>query len=283
MKQLAAATLLGLMSWTGAAAQSCQNSPLTVQLLAQSTIPVGTVTVSNDLTNLFVTFTATGTYTISQVDLAFGAALTDIPQTSSQDPIVSQFPNRRSFCPATTASTFTIPLGTLTPGTPIFIAAHANVAAPCQPSESAWGAGQLFAGSKVCTQGGSEGDDDGGDGGGDHAATLRRSGNEGDGGQGCGGGHGDGSRVGHLVGWDQHGGGDQCGGGHGGDASRVGRINGSDQHGGQQCGGHGDRSRLGHLPGQDNGGDGHDDEGGNCGSAQCGATYFVYVINCGAE
>src|SRR3984893_9089349 len=165
MKKFAAAAVLGLVSWTGALAQTCGNHPLTVQLLAQGTIAAGTVTVSNDTTTLHVTITTTGAYTISQADVAVGAALADIPQPGGR-PDPSQFPYRMSFSPATTSHTFDIPLGSAAIGSSLFIAAHALVGVPCQGQKDAWGAGQLFPGSVACKQGG-DGGDDGDD---DHAA-----------------------------------------------------------------------------------------------------------------
>jgi hypothetical protein len=267
MKKLAAAAVLGLVSWTGAQAQTCGNHPLTVPLLAQGTIAAGTVTVSNDTTTLHVTIATTGAYTISQADVAVGATLAAIPQPGGQGPDPSQFPYRMSFSPATTSHTFDIPLGSTVIGSSLFIAAHAVVGVPCQAQKDAWGAGQLFPGAVACKQGGS-GEDDGDDdhaesgGGGDRAATLRGTGH------------------------DEHGGGDGCSEQHHGDgAFRRGTWA---SHGeGDPCGDHhgdGSRALRGSGRGNNSGHDGHDDEGGcGGGSKPCGATYFVYVVNCMVE
>jgi|SRR5580693_2584820 hypothetical protein len=273
MKSLAAAAVLGLVSWTGAAAQSCGNRPLTVQLLAQGTVPVGTVTAANDTTNLHITFTATGTWTFSQLDVAVGTALSDIPQTAAQEPIPSQFPNRMAFSPATTSFTFEIPRGSIGNGTPVFIAAHAVAGQPCQSQKDAWGAGQLFAGSPACpvSGGGHEGDGDDDHEGGDRTARL--------------------GPTGH----DEHGGGEGCSGEHDhGDSSAFRRGSSSSRGDDEPCGGeHGDRSRsllgrgAGHSGHSGNDGhdghDGHDDEGCGSTSTPCGAMYFVYVVNCQVE
>jgi hypothetical protein len=270
MKTLAAAVVLGLAGWTGAAGQSCGNHPLTVQLLAQGSVPAGTVTVSNDAATLHVTFTATGAWTFSQLDVAVGATLSDIPQTAGQ-PNTSQFPYRRSFSPATAGFTFDIPLGSTVIGSSVFIAAHASAGLPCQAKKDAWGAGQLFPGSPACqaSGGGHEGDDDDDDHheGGDRAARL--------------------GPTGH----DDHGGGEGCSDEHDhGDSSAFRRGSSSSRGDDEPCGGeHGDRTRslrrgAGHSGHSGNDGhDGHDDEGCGSTSTPCGATYFVYVVNCMVE
>ena len=77
MKQLAAIAVLGVCCATAQA--QCFNTPLTVALLAHGSIPVGSVTVSNDSTNLSVTFTAAAGWTIGRLDLAVATSLAGHP------------------------------------------------------------------------------------------------------------------------------------------------------------------------------------------------------------
>jgi hypothetical protein len=299
MKQLAAIAILGLWSGVAQATQTCvppapacnAQVPATVPLLAHGTIPAGTVTVSNDTTNLYVTFATIPDWTITRADVAVSKTLAGIPQKNGQ-PDIKNFPYSQTFCPGATCVIFTIPLGTIQQGDTLFIAAHASLDSPTQGHKQAWAAGTLFPGSAACKPGGGCGDDHSGlgmgtsNGGGecDDSATRPKSLLNDGGGDG---GHGD----------DE---GDRCSGdddghGEGGDAIIV--INnggGDDDHGGgQKCGGsgghdHGDSSH-GHVQNGDGGGDGgggddhhgdDDKDKGDCKRSQCGATYFTYVVNC---
>lgn len=278
MKKLAAVAVLGL--WSGMArAQTCPiQVPETVPLLANSTIPAGTVTVSNNILNIFVTISTVPDWTIARADVAIGTTLAGIPQTNGQ-PDIKSFPYSQTFCPEVTSITFTIPLGTIKQNDTIFVAAHVALDSPTQGHQQAWGAGTLFPGSAACRsgagcRGGHEGDDS--------RAGMRpkHSGDECD----------DSTfRPGSLA-KDDGGGddeGDSCSGegdfhsehddaivviNHGGDA---------DHGGGQQCGGsagshHGDSSDASVRWGSSSD---HKDKG-DCRSSQCGATYFTYMVNC---
>jgi hypothetical protein len=293
MKQLAAIAFLGLWSWTAQAQNCVINTPGTEPLLANGSIPAGVVMVSNDQVNLYVTVATTGDFTISRLDVAVATTLAGIPQSGGQ-PNLSQFPYRQTFSPEVTSHTFPIPLGTITFGTTVYVAAHASLDSRTQGHQQAWGAGTLFPCSQACTSGGGgcEGDDgshiNGGDGGGDGGGDCH---------------HGDGAHAlaQHGVGIfdDGHGGQQQCGGGGGddhGDHQSVSPLGGNggggegdnscsgggeDDHGGDQA----HRRSASHLNGGsgdgggDGGGDQHSGGSSDC-TAGCGATYFTYVVNC---
>src|ERR1700730_278073 len=102
MKRLAAVAILGL--WAAAAHAPCISNPLTPALLTTGGANAGIVTVSNDSTNIFVMFTTTGDWTITHLDVAVGASVSDL------QPDPSQFPFHQSFCPTVNTYTFTIPI-----------------------------------------------------------------------------------------------------------------------------------------------------------------------------
>jgi hypothetical protein len=292
MRKLAAIAILGLCSAV-AQAQPCL-PPLTpdcplqqkfsTPLLAHGTIPAGFVTVSNDTTNLYVTFATIPDWTIARADVAVAKTLAGIPQSNGQ-PDIKHFPYSKTFCPGATCVIFTIPLGTIKQGDMLFIAAHASLDSPTQGHKQAWAAGTLFPGSAACKPGGGCGDDHSGlgmgtsNGGGECDDSTSRprdlisnGGGGDDEGDRCDGEsdhhgeHGDAIIViNNGGGDDDHGGGQKCGGGdsgHHGDSS-----GGTVQNGGDGGGG------------DDHGGGDHKDHG-DCKRSQCGATYFTYMVNC---
>src|ERR1700720_871042 len=152
MKQLAAIAFLGLWSWT-AQAQTCTvNNPGMEPLLANGSTVAGNVIVSNDQANLYVTVATTGGFTISRLDVAVATTLAGIPQSGGQANL-SQFPYRKTFSPEVTSFMFSIPLGTITIGTTVFVAVHASLDSPTQGHQQAWAAGTLFPCSQACTSG----------------------------------------------------------------------------------------------------------------------------------
>jgi hypothetical protein len=238
-------TVFALYAAVPAGAQTCIGVAITVPL-AQGTVGVGSVTVSNDATFLYVSFDTTGGWTMSQLDLAVAASLAGIPQSSGA-PNLAQFPYRTQFNPAVAHYTFTIPLGSFTIGTTLYLAAHTAAKLPPNGSANAWGAGLAFAGSKPC--GGCHGSGGGGDDGEEHCGDDHS--------------HCDGSDGEHHDGHD----GLASGGGHG--SSGTHGASGNHQESNHHESDHHDG---------DHGGDNHDHEGGDGGS--CGATYFTYVLNC---
>jgi hypothetical protein len=105
-----------------------KGGPSEFTLYAGQDIPVGTVTVSNDDTDLYVTYETTGDWVMTETHLAVATALTGIPQTKTGNPIPGKFPYSTIHDPAVMEFTYTIPLALAwAPDTSLFIAAHAVV------------------------------------------------------------------------------------------------------------------------------------------------------------
>jgi hypothetical protein len=98
--------------------------PVTVPLLADQNINVGTVSVWNDANDLHVKYETTGGWEITKTHLAVADNPGDIPQNRAGNPKVGQFPHSTSHATPVTTYTYTIPLPS---GTPLYIAAHAKV------------------------------------------------------------------------------------------------------------------------------------------------------------
>jgi hypothetical protein len=251
MKRLhVAVALAAALAASPALAQTCIGAPVTVPL-AQGATVVGNVTVSNDAQFLYVNYQTTGDWALSQLDLAVATSPGGIPQGSG-GPDVASFPYRSQFNPAVTTYTFAVPLGSFTIGTQLAVVAHATATSPTQGTLSVWGAGLPFPGSAACSAcAGKGGDDD------DHEHCGDD--HHGDDHNDCD--HNDG----HQGGSDSYA---SDGGHHGSSSYGKGSSHGDGDH-------HGD---------DDHHGDGHDDDGhddGGVGNATgCGATYFLYVLNC---
>jgi hypothetical protein len=304
-----AVVCLVLFAWASVAQAQCSNQTSTVSLLVKGTTEVGTVSVSNDQSLLYIFIATEGDYSVTQLDVDAGLALTDLHGSN-----LTAYPYRTTLNPAVTNYTFAIPLGSFSIGSNLFLAVHARVTSPTQGAANAWGAGTLFPGAKVCgsCSSGSEGEDDGhhDDGGsgyhssnghstvGHGAAALFGNTSSGgshsgsgeddcddDGGQSGGSCGGQKSASGHSVvslhgsgSSGSHGSGGSSGGSHGG--SNGGNSGGS--HGGN--GGSGDDHHGSDGHGDDgHGDDGHGDDGhgGSGNSGGCGATYFNFVLACG--
>jgi hypothetical protein len=114
-------------------------------LWAGQTINAGTLSVENNATTLFVTYTTTGTFNV--LHLWVGTDMTLLPTTPTGNPIPGQFPY--SFDAAGTQThTFEIPLNTIPfpsdpkcgPGSaPIYVVAHAEVNVLNGGKETAFG------------------------------------------------------------------------------------------------------------------------------------------------
>ena len=116
--------------------------PVTATLWAGQSINVGSVTVSNDGSSLYVEYLVSGGWQLTETHVAVGQSLDDIPQTKSGNPKVGHFDysSEHGLDPVVTTVTHTIPLEGLN-GT-VVIAAHAVVYKPgCIPQEeTAWAA-----------------------------------------------------------------------------------------------------------------------------------------------
>jgi hypothetical protein len=111
----------------------------TFELTAGQTIGAGTVLVSNDLENLYVTYQASNGWKIQEVHLYVGTK-EGVPVNPQNVPVPGQFPINESFNPEVETVSFEIPLADL-PECP-YIAAHAVVVKE-GGSETAWGNGNL--------------------------------------------------------------------------------------------------------------------------------------------
>ncbi|MGQ0737716.1 MAG: hypothetical protein ACT4OJ_01530 [Bacteroidota bacterium] len=121
-------------------------TPVETPLLAGQTIDVGSVTVWNDETNVYVHYQATGNYKLKKTHLYVGAC-SGIPTNNSGNPRIGQFPYQTTH--GTTGVqqfTYTIPKSSL-PGGCLCVAAHAEIVAYNASgqiifSQTAWGQGQ---------------------------------------------------------------------------------------------------------------------------------------------
>ena len=117
------------------------SDPQKVDLLASQDILVGTVSVWNDCTDLYVKYETTGGWEMTKTHLAVATSLDGIPQAKG-NPIPGQFPYSKKHDPAVTEFTYTIPLEGL--GTEPVIAAHAKVVRPIEGCyETVWQIGDV--------------------------------------------------------------------------------------------------------------------------------------------
>ncbi|MFO7650860.1 MAG: hypothetical protein R6X13_05920 [bacterium] len=121
-----------------------------VNLIAGQNIDVGSVTVSNDATNLYVTFATTGDWMLSETHVHVAGSLAEIPQKNG-NPIPGQFDYGMSHDPMVMTYSYTIPLNGWTPGMELYVAAHAVVNRVDEygnvlQSETGWGEGPGFPG-----------------------------------------------------------------------------------------------------------------------------------------
>ncbi|HSU29450.1 MAG TPA: hypothetical protein VLJ68_13780 [Chitinophagaceae bacterium] len=85
----------------------------TVTLLADRTDNVGSVTIGNDGTNLYVTYTLTNNYKVEKTRVYVGS-LALMPKNSNGSPNTNNFPYKTTHSPAVSSYTYTIPLSSLT-------------------------------------------------------------------------------------------------------------------------------------------------------------------------
>jgi hypothetical protein len=123
-------------------------TPQQVNLLAGQTINVGSVTVGNDATNLYVTYTTTGSWYLTELHLYVGDCRA-MPVNKSGNPVPGQFPNKATFSSPNYSQqyTFVLPLSSLPDC--YCVAAHAAVIkkgtnGQVTQGETAWGEGTRF-------------------------------------------------------------------------------------------------------------------------------------------
>lgn len=141
---------LGLVSVNGRASAAGTTESFT--LYAGQNIAAGTVDVSNDATNLYVTFNLSGDWCMTESHVAVATDPSGIPQTKTGNPIPGQFPYQHSYGSCVTTDTYTIPLDTWTAGTSLDIAAHAALFDTATYAvESGWAGSQDFSGKNWAT------------------------------------------------------------------------------------------------------------------------------------
>ncbi len=133
--------------------------PVTVDLFAGQTIPVGVISVYNDATDLHVTYTVDAPWVLIGTHLSVATVLAEIPQNKNANPKVGKFEYGEGELASLTTVTYDIPLPEgygCEDGEDLFIAAHAKVQMPIEGAieepffltESAWGNGTQFNESK---------------------------------------------------------------------------------------------------------------------------------------
>ncbi|MFC1785639.1 hypothetical protein ACFL0J_08465 [Candidatus Neomarinimicrobiota bacterium] len=131
----------------------------TVSILnADQDIPVGNVTVSNDETNLYVTYNVDAPWVLMGTHLSVAITPDDIPQNKAKNPKIGKFEYGEGGLASLATVTYTIPLTDFdgvdceVENDDLFIAAHAKVQRPIPEAieepyfltESAWGFGLQF-------------------------------------------------------------------------------------------------------------------------------------------
>jgi hypothetical protein len=96
-----------------------------VVLWAGQHINAGTVTVSNDATNLYVTYATSGNWAIKKTHLYVGRC-SRIPRNRPGNPMIGLFPYQNQFNPYVTSYTYTIPLSSFSDSC-FCVAAHAEL------------------------------------------------------------------------------------------------------------------------------------------------------------
>ena len=126
---------------------SC-GTPQVQNLIAGQTIIAGSISISNDDKNVYVTYTATGGWEIQKTQLYPGKCGL-IPKNSGGNPVLGLFPNQTTHSAHQTAFTYTVSLTDL--DSCYCVAAHANLvkvdgSGNIIQSETGWGQGNPFGG-----------------------------------------------------------------------------------------------------------------------------------------
>jgi hypothetical protein len=126
-----------------------------VTLTAGQSIDAGTVTVSHDGVNLYITYETIDGWELVETHLAVATSSEVIPQTKNGNPIPGKFTYSMEHDPAVTEYTYEITLEWVI-GTKLYIAAQAEVRKqigvdestgdPIYQEETGWGEGSEFAG-----------------------------------------------------------------------------------------------------------------------------------------
>ena len=124
---------------------NCRYETISYDMLGGQTILVGTLQVTNDQDNLYISYNTNNNWFINQVHLYVGD-IQGLPINQSNTPIPGQFPYTQTFNTQTNSYTFTIPLNNL--NRCYIIAAHASVSkienGQIVQSETSWSFGTQF-------------------------------------------------------------------------------------------------------------------------------------------
>lgn len=123
----------------------CEIATVSYDLYGGQTILVGSIDVTNDDNNVYITYNTTGGWTLAETHLYVGD-LAGLPTNGANTPIPGQFPNAGTHSGAT-SYTYTIPLANLNDC--FIIAAHASVefgnsTSGTTQQETAWSIGTPF-------------------------------------------------------------------------------------------------------------------------------------------
>jgi hypothetical protein len=123
--------ILALAAVAPLQAQPCRylpcGSPMTVDLKVNRSSTVGSVTISNDNSFVYVNYTAQPGYLLTSLNLAVKTSLNAIPHSSSGAPQVSSFPYAATFNPGVSTYSFAIPRSTFPATGQLYVAAEAVV------------------------------------------------------------------------------------------------------------------------------------------------------------
>jgi hypothetical protein len=151
MKTFAIAVALALVGAAAPASAEICGTPQVVTLFAGQTIDAGTVTVSNDENNLYVTFSSTNGWLLSETHLHVADSLAGIPTNKKGNPKIGNFTYQTSYEPPVTEDTYVIPYASLSvdDNRSVTIAAHAVVvqldgSGNIIESETGWADGENF-------------------------------------------------------------------------------------------------------------------------------------------
>jgi hypothetical protein len=135
-------------------------TPQVQNLMAGQNIVAGSISISNDANNVYVTYSTIGGWEIQKTHLYVGDCAT-IPTNNGGNPVIGQFPNQTSHNPRVTSFTYTVSLANL--AACYCVAAHAEVVrvdanGNVVQRETGWGQGNPFGGNSwamvmsYCTQ-----------------------------------------------------------------------------------------------------------------------------------
>ena len=123
---------------------SCVYTTQSADMFGGQTIPVGTLQITNDEKNLYVTYSTNGWF-LNETHLYVGE-VTGMPVNNSNTPMPGHFPYKTTHSDGTTSFTYTIPFASL-PSCYI-VAAHASVSRKengvVVQTETSWSAGTAF-------------------------------------------------------------------------------------------------------------------------------------------